>query len=135
MQLNWQAQVKSPRMLLTKNTKVTWLTGTHLGRRPSKITRFPSICIWTLTRSVGLAMNCPKAPALIPAITDFLGIKDLRSDQMLLSRALFNPLHSDISRCILHTVLHTFPEKLTRRICFTIKNFLSWLSFLWFSYY
>lgn len=33
---------------------------------------FPSICIWTFTRSVGLARNWPTTPAIIPPITDFL---------------------------------------------------------------
>ena len=69
-------------------------------------------------------MNCPKAPALIPAITDFLGIKDLRSDQMLLSSVLFNPLHSNISRCILHSVLHTFLEKTDKENLFYNQELL-----------
>ena len=34
---------------------------------------------------------------------------------------------------ILYTVLYTFPKVLTRRICSTIKRFLSWQSFLLFS--
>ena len=36
-----------------------------------------------------------------------------------------NPLHPNISMHILHTVLYTFPVVLTRRICLTIKGFLS----------
>ena len=36
-----------------------------------------------------------------------------------------NPLHPSISVQILHTVLYTFPVVLTRRICLTIKGFLS----------
>ena len=36
-----------------------------------------------------------------------------------------NPLHPSISMQILHTVLYTFPVVLTRRICLTIKGFLS----------
>ena len=36
---------------------------------------------------------------------------------------LTNPLHPYISRHILHTVLYTFPELLTRRICLKIKSF------------
>ena len=36
-----------------------------------------------------------------------------------------NPLHPIISMHILHTVLYTFPVVLTRRICLTIKGFLS----------
>ena len=35
----------------------------------------------------------------------------------------FNPLHPNISRCILHTVLNTFLKVLTRRICLTIWSF------------
>ena len=37
-----------------------------------------------------------------------------------------NPLHSKISMQTLHTTLYTFPKVLTRRICLTIKSFLSW---------
>ena len=39
-----------------------------------------------------------------------------------------NPLHPNIRLYILHTVLYTFPKKLTGRICLTIKNFFSWRS-------
>ena len=45
----------------------------------------------------------------------------------------FNPLHPKINMHILHTVLRTFSKVLTRRICQTIKSFLSWWSFLLFS--
>ena len=37
-----------------------------------------------------------------------------------------NPLHANISMHILHTVFHTFTERLTRRICLTIKSYFSW---------
>ena len=40
-----------------------------------------------------------------------------------------DPLHPNISIYFLHTVLYTFPMALTRRICLTIKSFLSWWSF------
>ena len=46
-----------------------------------------------------------------------------------------NPLHPSISMQILHTVLYTFPVVLTRRICLTIKGFLSGWSFHVFSRY
>ena len=36
-----------------------------------------------------------------------------------------NPLHPNISIHILHTVFHTFPNVLRRRICITIKSFFS----------
>ena len=45
----------------------------------------------------------------------------------------FNPLHPNISMHILHTVLHTFPKRLTWRICLTVKSCLSWWSPLLFS--
>ena len=38
---------------------------------------------------------------------------------------LFNPLPPNISMHILHTVLHTFPKRLTRRICVTVKSCFS----------
>ena len=38
-------------------------------------------------------------------------------------------LHPNISMCFLHNVLYTFSKVLRRRICLTIKNFLSWWSF------
>ena len=42
-----------------------------------------------------------------------------------LALSLINLLRPDISMHILHTVLYTFPEVLTRRICLTIKSFFS----------
>ena len=45
-----------------------------------------------------------------------------------------NPLHPNISMHILHTVLYTFPKRLTRRICFTINSCFSWWSSLLFSW-
>ena len=41
------------------------------------------------------------------------------------SRA-FNLLYPNISMHVLHTVLYTFPEVLTRRIRLKIKSFISW---------
>ena len=41
-----------------------------------------------------------------------------------------DPFHPNISIHILHTVLYTFPQVLTRRIFSTIKSFISWLSFI-----
>ena len=37
-----------------------------------------------------------------------------------------NSLHPDISMHIFHTVLCTFTNVLTRRICLTIKSFFNW---------
>ena len=37
-----------------------------------------------------------------------------------------NPLHPNINTNILYTVLYTFRNVLTRRICQTIKRFYSW---------
>ena len=37
-----------------------------------------------------------------------------------------NPLHPNIIMHILHTVLHTFPKVLTRRISLTIKSLFRW---------
>ena len=45
-----------------------------------------------------------------------------------------NPLHPNISMHILHTVLHTFPKVLIRRICSPVKSFFSWWSFPLFSW-
>ena len=42
---------------------------------------------------------------------------------------LINPLYPNISRHILHSILYTFPELLTRRICLKIKSFISCWSF------
>ena len=38
----------------------------------------------------------------------------------------FYHLHANISMHILHTVLHTFLKRLTRRICLTVKSCFSW---------
>ena len=46
----------------------------------------------------------------------------------------FNPLHPNIGMHILLTIPYTIPKVLTRRICSTIKSFLSWWSFLLFSW-
>ena len=43
--------------------------------------------------------------------------------------SLINPLYPNISSHILRTVLYTFPELLTRRICLKIKSFISCWSF------
>ena len=42
--------------------------------------------------------------------------------------------HTNISMHILHTVLHTFPKRLTRRICLTIKSCFCWWSSTLFSW-
>lgn len=47
------------------------LRGTNRNGFPSNFL-FPSICICTFTRSVGLAKNCPMAPADTPPTTAFL---------------------------------------------------------------
>ena len=38
-------------------------------------------------------------------------------------KSLINPTNPNISIHILHTVLYTFPNELTRRICLTSKSF------------
>ena len=43
----------------------------------------------------------------------------------VLAKPKLNPLHPDISMHILHTFLYTNPKVLTRRICLTIKSFLT----------
>ena len=45
-----------------------------------------------------------------------------------------NLLHPNISIDILHTVLHTFPKVLTRRIYLKIKSVFGWWSFPLFSW-
>ena len=47
---------------------------------------------------------------------------------------VLDPLHPNLSRHILHTVLYTFLKVQTKRICLTIKSLLSWWSFLLFSW-
>ena len=47
----------------------------------------------------------------------------------IIKNITLNPLHPNISMHILHAVLHTFPDVLTRRICLTLKSFFSWWSF------
>ena len=44
----------------------------------------------------------------------------------MLNVEIFNLVHPHIRMHILHTVLHTFPKRLTRRICLTIKSCFSW---------
>ena len=45
----------------------------------------------------------------------------------------FSHLHPNISIHILHTVSNVFPKELSKRICFTIKSFLSYWSYPLFS--
>ena len=45
---------------------------------------------------------------------------------------LFNPLHPNISRHILHTVLFVLPMILTRRICLIIKSFIDFFFIIFF---
>ena len=45
-------------------------------------------------------------------------------------RILVDLLHQNISIHILHTVIFIFPTVMARRICFTIRSFLHWRSFL-----
>ena len=40
--------------------------------------------------------------------------------------SFLNPIHSNTSMHILHTVLCTSPKVLTKRICLRIQNFLRW---------
>ena len=47
---------------------------------------------------------------------------------------LLNPLQPNISIHVPHTVLYTFPEVLTERICLPIKRFLPWWPFSLFSW-
>ena len=63
-------------------------------------------------------------------IIDFLWIhfcKDCQCGSELPNFAT-NPLHPNISKHILHTVLYTIPTVWTRRICLSIKSFFSWWS-------
>ena len=52
----------------------------------------------------------------------------------LLAFSYLNPSNPNISIHILHTVLYTFPKKLTERLCSTIKGFFSSWSFPLFSW-
>ena len=52
----------------------------------------------------------------------------------MIKTIILDPLHPHIITCIFHTVLHTFPKVLTRRICLTNKSFFSWWSFPLFSW-
>ena len=47
---------------------------------------------------------------------------------------LLSALHTNISMHFLHSVLCTFPKVLSRRIYLLIKSFVSWWSFLLFSW-
>ena len=58
-------------------------------------------------------------------ISKFLTKVGTDSVQVILTKVI-NPLLTNISMHILHTVLYTFPKMLTRRICLTIKSFYSW---------
>ena len=57
----------------------------------------------------------------------------LCAEQSTIQKGYLNPLHPNIIMHIFHTVLYTFPEVLTWRICLTIKSLFSWRSFLLFS--
>ena len=50
-------------------------------------------------------------------------------------RILVDLLHQNISIHILHTVIFIFPTVMARRICFTIRSFLHWRSFPFYSWH
>ena len=50
-------------------------------------------------------------------------LKKLKKEQAAFR---LNLLHPNTSMHILHTVLYTFPEVLSRRICLTVRSFFSW---------
>ena len=61
-------------------------------------------------------------------------IQLIKSPKSLYMRLFLNPLPPDISVHILHTIHHTFPKVLTRRICLIITSCFSWWSFPLFSW-
>ena len=82
-------------------------------------------------------LGCFSCPFLL-SLLHFDIICDLLLNRCIATWNLFvNPLQPNISMHILHTVLHTFSKRLTRRICLTIKSCLnSWWSspvFSWLS--
>ena len=65
--------------------------------------------------------------ASLTFLPHFYVFYDLLLDRRKVTQNLpVNPLHPNISMYILHTVLHSFPKRLTRRICVTIKGCFSW---------
>lgn len=70
-------------LYMVRNAWAQFLTLTGF---PSKRRR-PSICIWTLTRSVGLAISCAHAPHVPPTMTDFLQNERIRQKMIWVFRA------------------------------------------------
>ena len=108
---------KSIKLLLTCN-----VTGQKRLKWKSTIITFSLTwvsCVffrWFFRRAKTIAMNFAKSGTII--------------------EVSLNPLLPNISMQILQTVLHTFPKRLTRRICLTIKSCFSWWSsplFSWLS--
>ena len=65
-----------------------------------------------------MTIDCHQTkPKGIPVNISFSEVSKFSTEDCL------NPLHPNISIYILHTVLHTFPKELTRRIYSTINNF------------
>ena len=78
-----------------------------------------SVCKFSLLFSVHF-LGCRKGEFVSNQVTAFSV-----GDYFLYSH-VFNPLHPNISMKILHTVLYTSTEVLTRRIFLPIKRFLPW---------
>ena len=67
-------------------------------------------------------LGCFSCPFFL-SLLHFDIICDLLLNRCIATWNLFvNPLQPNISMHILHTVLHTFSKRLTRRICLTIKS-------------
>ena len=67
-------------------------------------------------------------------LKNLLGL-NLNMLQALWMEVCSNSFHPNISIHIFHTVLCTFTEVLTRRICLTIRSFFNWWSFPLFSHH
>ena len=72
----------------------------------SGFSHYPDLLLWPPSNSRSVTTFCPLPKG---SIVDYL-----------------NPSPPNISMYILHTVLNTFPKRLTRRICVTVKSCFSW---------
>ena len=137
------------------------MTFTHRGKKFIPVVNWEPTCIrWILespeqrnminTKSVvwpNLAYMATKGDVLgnkffwdvrdnfkMPKLSNNVSFSLVIVQALVWARQPLNPLHPNISKHFLHTVLNTFPKVPTRRICWTIKSLFSWWSFPLFSW-
>ena len=81
---------------------------------------------WKMRHIGQAAMNVLRKRNVFQVTTEDTQTNALKKFKKEQAAFRLNLLHPNISMHILHTVLYTFPEVLSRRICLTVRSFFSW---------